>query len=193
MSSYPKLAFNLERDLRVLVAMAAHLTPYLYESEMYGQLSGDMPKLTLGGLLLRLYRLSHMTLNDAQQNQVREAQRQFETARSEWSAHYDSKLQQELRTRLDASNQFLVECGEDVQMCAASYPSQAEKRMMIEHLKDEAQSHGVLSDDAQLRLRQVDNKLQRYLKEGEFISDARLQAVYPPDKFWWMYGHIAED
>jgi hypothetical protein len=64
---------------------------------------------------------------------------------------------------------------------------------MIEHLKDEAQSHGVLSDDAQLRLRQVDNKLQRYLKEGEFISDARLQAVYPPDKFWWMYGHIAED
>jgi hypothetical protein len=191
--SYPKLAFNLERDLRVLTTMAAHLTPYLYESEMYGQLSGDLPKLTLGGLLLRLYRLSHMDLSDAQQNQVREAQRQFEAARAQWAVHYNTKLQQELRTRLEAANQFLIECAEDVQICAASYPSQAEKRSMIEHLKDEAEAHGLLTDDIQMRLRQMDNKLQRYLNDGEFISDARLQTVYPPDKFWWMYGYIGED
>lgn len=190
---YPKLAFNLERDLRVLVTMTANLTPYLYKSEMYGQLSGDLPKLTLGGLLLRLYRLSHMNLSATQQNQVREAQRQFDAARSEWSVHYNNKVQQELRTRLEASSQFLIECAEDIAMCAASYPSQAEKRTMIEHLKDEAEARGILTDDVQLRLRQMDNKLQRYLQDGEFISDARLQSVYPRDKFWWLYGHIAED
>lgn len=56
--SVPKLAFNLDRDVEVLTAMAANLTPYLYEDEIYGAMPGDMPRLTLGGLLLRLRRLT---------------------------------------------------------------------------------------------------------------------------------------
>ena len=38
----PKLAFDLERDVRILSAMASSLTPYLYENEMYGYLEGDL-------------------------------------------------------------------------------------------------------------------------------------------------------
>ena len=64
MSTYPpKLAFNLERDLRVLAAMASSLTPYLYEDELYGYLAGNLPKPTLGAVTYTPLR-AHETVLD---------------------------------------------------------------------------------------------------------------------------------
>lgn len=190
----PTLAYDLDRDVRVLSAMASNLTPYLYENETYGYLSGDLPKLTLGGLLMRLYRLTRLEsyLDSDQQDIVQNARLNFEAERSEWAVHYDSKIQNELRVRLDALDLFLSECGDDPQDCAAGYPSQAEKRLMIEHLRLEAEEHDVSTDDLRARLKQVDSKLQRLLNEGEFITDNRLKEVYPRPQFWWMYGHMGE-
>jgi hypothetical protein len=195
MSSHPpKLSYDLERDLRVLVAMASNLTPYLYESEMYGHLAGDLPKLTLGGLLLRLYRLSRLDeiLNADQQKMVQEAQTNFEAQTAQWAVHYENKLRHELRSRIDAFNHYLNECFEDSQGCTANYPSQAEKRTMIEHLKTEAENHDALTNELRARLGGVDQKLRHQLQESEFIFDERLKRVYPREHFWWLYGYIAE-
>jgi hypothetical protein len=191
----PTLAFDLERDLRALSAMASHLTPYLYEDDVYGHLGPDLPQLTLGGLLLRLHRLARLspTLDAAQQNQVREARSAFEAARSQWKTHYERKLGRELRSRIDALNRFLDECAADLRGCAASYPTQAEKRAMIEHLRAEADALDVLTDDQEARLNRVDQKLKRLLSEGDFISDARLKDAYPRDVFWWLYGFIPDE
>jgi hypothetical protein len=190
----PTLAFDLDRDVRILSTMASNLTPYLYEQEMYGYLGGDLPKLTLGGLLMRLHRLCRLdnVLSPEQQNQVQDARINFEAECSKWAVHYEHKLQHELLSRAQALIQFLDECGEDVPNCAASYPSQAEKRTMIEHLRAEAEEHEVLSEELDALVKQVDQKLRRVLQEGEFITDTRLQSVYPSDQFWWMYGYIAE-
>ncbi|HVO72120.1 MAG TPA: hypothetical protein VMT24_18850 [Aggregatilineaceae bacterium] len=195
MSSHPpKLSYDLERDLRVLVAMAASLTPYLYESEMYGYLGGDLPKLTLGGLLLRLYRLSRVSdiLTADQRKMVQEAQANFDTQTSQWAVHYEDKLWRELRSRIDAFNHYLNECFEDSQSCTANYPSQAEKRTMIEHLKTEMENRNALTNDLQERLAGIDRKLRQQLQESEFIFDERLSSVYPREQFWWFYGYIAE-
>jgi hypothetical protein len=115
--------FDLDRDVHVLCAMAAHLTPYLYENELYGYLSGDLPKLTLGGLLLRLYRLNRLShlLDSDQQARVEEARRSFDTERARWAAHYEIKLGHELGARVTALDSFLQECHEDFQACAAGY------------------------------------------------------------------------
>ena len=86
----------------------------------------------------------------------------------------------------------MQECGDNGQGCAAEYPSQAEKRTMIEHLRDEAERRDVLTEDLRARLKQVDARLQRVLHEGDFIMDDILTSAYPPEKFWWMYGYIAE-
>jgi hypothetical protein len=193
-SNPPTLAFDLERDIRILSAMASNLTPYLYEQDMYGYLGGDMPKLTLGGLLMRLYRLSHLEarLNTEQRNAVQDARVNFEAECSKWAVHYKNKLQHELKSRADALILFFDECGEDLASCAASYPSQAEKRIMIEHLRSEADRHNVLADELDDLVKHADQRFRRRLHEGPFITDGRLESVYPRAQFWWMYGYIAE-
>lgn len=190
----PKLAYDLDHDVEVLVAMASSLTPYLYEDEMYGYLGGDMPRLTLGGLLLRLYRLSRLDdhLNADQQVQVQDAHINFDAERSKWAVHYENKLQRELLMRIKALERFLKECAEDPQPCAASYPAQSEKRTMIHHLYQAAEEQNVLLHDTHLRLYEVDGQLRRIFREGEFITDDRLKDIYPPGIFWWLYGYVPE-
>ncbi len=191
----PTLAFDLDRDLRALATMASNLTPYLYEDEMYGFLSGDLPNLTLGGLLLRLYRLGQLenSLDADQQTMLQDARINFEAECAKWAVHYESKLQHELHARLDAFDQFLNECGDDLQSCAANYPVQAEKRTIIEHLTDELKELEALPDEIEGRIRHIDQRLRRLLHEGDFITDERLEAAYPKDRFWWMYGYLPEN
>lgn len=191
----PTLAFDLERDVVVLSAMASNLTPYLYEKEMYGYLAGDLPKLTLGGLLMRLHRLTGLgdLLDAEQQTVVQDASINLEAERSEWSVHYEMKLQQELHARLGALDQFLQDCSEDLRECAVGYPVQAEKRVMIEHLVEEAEERDCLPEELRVRVRQVDARLRRVLQDGEFIFDERLKPVYPRERFWWLYAIIPED
>ena len=191
----PTLAFDLERDLRALATMASNLTPYLYEDEMYGYLSGDLPNLTSGGLLLRVYRLGHLEdlLDADQQTMLQDARINFEAECAKWAVHYETKLQQELHARLDAFDQFLNECGDDLPSCAANYPVQAEKRTIIEHLNDELVELEARPEEIENRLRHIDQKLRRLLVEGDIISDERLEAVYPKHRFWWMYGYIPEN
>lgn len=190
----PKLAFNLERDVRVLAAMASSLTPYLYEDELYGYLAGDLPKLTLGGLLLRLHRLTCLedSLSAEQQTLLHDARINLEAERANWSVHFENKVKRELRARLEALELFVRECDEDAQPCVAYYPAQAEKRTIIHHLAEEASELKILEDDLRARIRQVDQKLHALLREGEFITDEVLKSAYPPDVFWWLYAYVPE-
>jgi hypothetical protein len=193
-TSLPSLAFDLERDVRVLSAMASNLTPYLYEQEIFAYLGSDLPELTLGGLLMRLYRLSRLedVLTTEQQNLVQDARLNFEAERSKWAVHYENKIQRELESRTSALLRFLDECLEDRTGCTANYPVQAEKRIMIEHLRSEAQEHDSLSDEQDNEVRATDQKLRRLFESGDFITDQRLTGVYPQERFWWLYGTIAE-
>jgi hypothetical protein len=190
----PSLAFNLEHDVRVLSAMASNLTPYLYEQEIFAYLGADLPELTLGGLLMRLYRLSRLedVLTTEQHNLVQDARLNFEAERSKWAVHYENKIQHELKSRASALLQFLDECLEDRTGCTVNYPVQAEKRIMIEHLRGEAQEHDILSEDQDNELKATDQKLRRLFTDGDFITDNLLTEVYPRERFWWLYGTIDE-
>lgn len=192
----PSLAFDLDRDVRILSAMASNLTPYLYEDEMYGYLAGDLPRLTLGGLLMRLYRLSRLEqyLDAEQGSQVKDAQLNFEAERAAWAVHYEKKLGHELVVRQNAFDQYLKECGEDMQVCASNYPGQAEKRTMIEHLRIEAHEHDIWSEELEGRLKELDQRLRRFIVEDHFVfTDPRLQDVYAREQFWWLYSYISDD
>jgi hypothetical protein len=195
-SNQPTLAYDLARDVNILSAMASNLTPYLYESELYGYLAGDLPRLTVGGLLLRLYRLTRLDdeqLTSEQQSQIQDARLNFEAECSQWAVHYEKKLQQELNARLHALEQFLHECAENQRGCAANYPSQAEKRTILHHLRDEAEERDVLPEEVPGRLAKLDQRLRQLFEEGDFlIGDQRLAAVYPREDFWWLYGQMSE-
>ncbi len=190
----PKLAFDLDRDVRSLVAMTAHLRPWLYEDELYGHAAGDLPKLTLGGLLLRLYRLERLGdhLTAEQQLHVQEARAQFELARAQWAVHYEQKLKRELESRVHAFELFLTDCEEDLSACALNYPVQAEKRTIIHHLVKEASTLEILDNQLHARVKEIDRRLRNILRESECLADERLCRVYPRAEFWWMYGAVAE-
>jgi hypothetical protein len=190
----PKLAFDLDCDVRSLAAMAAHLTPWLYEDELYGHVGGDLPRLTLGGLLLRLYRLERLGdhLSAAQQLQVQEARAQFELARAQWAVHYEHKLKRELEARVHAFELFLTDCEEDLSACALNYPVQAEKRTIIHHLVQEASALEIFDTQLHTRIREIDRRLRGILREGECLADERLCRVYPRTEFWWLYGAVTE-
>ena len=194
-TSVPKLAYDLSRDVQTLAAMASNLTPYMYEDEVFGHLSGDLPRLTLGGVLLRLYRLSRLEayLDDAQRTLARDAQINFDAERARWAVHYEQKLQRELDVRTNALAQFLADCARE-QGCATEYPMQAEKRTMIAHLREEAAEHDVLTDGHIARIEQLDAVMRRLTQTGPFVyMDERLTEVYPQARFWWLYHHVPEN
>lgn len=193
--SEPKriFAIDLAQDVRVVAAMADRLTPYIYESELYGMMDDPtLPRLTVGGLLMRLARLSALRdqLSPSQQAALETAQRKLDEVQRTWAVHYEGKLQQELHARLVALEHFAHECAEHLRACADNYPSAMEKRVMIEHLRDAALERNVLSDDLKGRLTALDNAISRCIEKGEFCWSEQVQPAYPPQKFWFLYAKV---
>jgi len=188
-TAHPVIRFDLDRDVRTAEAMASRLVPYVYEDEVYGSMPGDLPKLTLGGLLMRVHRLSAIAnvLSPQQQAALQKAQQELDKVRQEWPTAYEKKIQRELKVRITSLEQFLAECDENARGCADNYPSNIEKRVMAEDLKDEAEARNALPVDLKGGLGSVDGKLRRYVKPGAFIWDKRLEPAYPRDKYWFLY------
>jgi hypothetical protein len=182
--------FDLDHDVRAAEAMAARLTPYIYEPALYGPMPGELPRLTVGGLLMRLNRLSAISdlLSSTQQKALDTARRQFEDVRQEWAVAYEGRLKQELQSRLKALEQFIADCDEAPRLCADLYPSEIEKRVIAEALIDEATARNVLSPTVRARLTGIDSHLHRLARASDhFVWDTRLEPAYPRDKFWFLY------
>jgi len=189
-STQPVISFDLDRDVRTVEAMAARLKPYVYENELYGLMPGDLPRLTVGGLLMRLRRLSALTdqLSPKQQNIVQSAQQQLDAIRKEWGVAYEGKLQRELTARLNSLGQFLSECHESPRRCFDGYPSAIEKRVIAQAIADEMEARNTATTITRASLTDFDNNLRRYVKPTDaFIWDARLEPAYPRDQYWYLY------
>ncbi|MDL1922630.1 hypothetical protein FBQ95_08465 [Chloroflexi bacterium CFX3] len=190
--SQPRRIFNVDlaQDMRTIVAMADNLTPYVYESELYGMLSDpSLPRLTVGGLLMRLARLSLLSdqLSPSQQVALAAAQRKLAEVQQAWAVHYEGKLLHELKARITALEHFAHECMENLRACADNYPSAMEKRVIVEHLRDAAVDLGVLSDELKGKLTALDNAISRCVEKAPFCWSENVQAAYPQPKFWFLY------
>jgi hypothetical protein len=193
-TSQPTYKFDLDRDIRTVEAMAARLTPYVYENELYGVMPGDLPRLTVGGLLMRLHRLSAISgqLSPQQQATLATAKGQLEDVRKEWAVAYEGKVMQEMRARLRALDQFANECGENPRGCIDNYPSGIEKRVIVEALKDTATASNILTPDLRIAITNIDEKLRRYVKPGSaFLWDQRLEPAYPRDTYPFLYANLS--
>ncbi len=185
----PVVRYDLDRDVRTLEAMAARLVPYVYENELYGAMPGDLPRLTVGGFLMRVHRLSAISslLIPKQQEAVKTAQEQLDKVRREWTVAYEGKIAREFQARLTALNQFLNEYADNPRSAAENYPTNAEKRVILEALMDEAANLNAPTADMKNALGATDNKLRRYTQPDGFIWDERLRPAYPQDKYWFLY------
>jgi hypothetical protein len=151
---------------------------------------GDLPNLTIGGLLMRVHRLSAIAdlLSPQQRAALDKAIADLDKVRREWAVAYEKKLRRELQARIKSVEQLIAECGESPHRCADSYPSSIEKRVIAEALKDEGESRNALEPSLKAGLSSADNKLRRYVKPRDFIWDKRLEPAYPRDKYWFLYS-----
>lgn len=199
--------YNLERDLQILEAMAAQLDPYLIEEELMwplaGPVKGGMPRLTVGGFLLREYRLTGLrdTLDFSAQQRLHAALTQGRAALAAWPIHTGQKMLREAEMRLHLLDQFLRDCQDEsgARACYENWRIEAEQRTILHHLFAALDSQPGLDPDPlavmQATLRRVDSGLRGYaLAEGtrQFLWESDLARLYPPDVFWWLWIAPAE-
>ncbi|PJF44614.1 MAG: hypothetical protein CUN55_03040 [Phototrophicales bacterium] len=183
-------SYDLQGDLKIFLAMVDHLVPYVYEKELFGQISNRYPKLTLGGVLMRRHRISALRdeLAPEQSLAFEEAVQKLETLRYEWLSHYQDKLLQEFHSRINSLVYFVEDCEVSWNSCDANWPNEAEKRTLVAHVVEEAQSLNIFDTEHRAVLTKLDQKLRRFFRESAFLWDERLKAAYPFPQYWWLYG-----
>lgn len=184
---------DLAADVRALTAMIAHLTPYIYDTELFGALNdNNLPRLTIGGILMRLHRLKLLSeaLTSGQKSALEAASSKFAEVRQQWAVHYERKVSREILSRVGSLDQFASECAQNLAACADNYPAAMEKRVMSEHLHDELKALNLLSTEITGRLAALDNALNRCIEAGEFCWSPQVQAAYPREKFWFLYQTV---
>ena len=196
-----KLTEDLEqliaRDAALCAAMADELDDYLKSNELFWEPNRrrpggtDLPKLTLGGLLLATRRLEalrdHLTPDQA--HALNRAGRELDHQKRQWRTRYQNKLGRDLRSRLDAWTWYLDDCQQQGESAAVHYTRQVETRVKIDLLLDEAGEIGL--DVEELRGRQValDERLRLDFRPGDFCWADELAASFPAERFWYLYGH----
>ncbi len=197
MTVQPGIAASLERDLEVVEAIAADLKDYLLSSTLYWSLSKPrpgphlLPKGTLGGLLLRLHRLTALeeTLNPDQYQRLRDAAGQAHAALDHWAVQAEEKTLREIKARLGALQAYLEEVEDAPRRYAPEYPVQAESRTAIDLLLDFAGR----AVDARLaaQVEAADQRLRALVEPGAFVWHEAAAPAFPPERFWWLYAQIA--
>jgi hypothetical protein len=182
--------YNLNNDVRAAAAIAGALVPYIYENELYGALPGTLPRITVGGLIMRLNRLDaiRVLLTPDQATALDTAHKQFDAARKEWAVHYEEKLDRELTARIRMVSQAIRDWVNEPRRAPDVYPSDIEKRVMIEGLTAEAEASHTLTEQQRNLITGIDTRIRTLTDPSGFIWDQRLLVAYPKERYWYLYA-----
>ncbi len=185
---------TLSQDLDIVEAMAAEMADYLVSDVLYwNMVKGDMPKLTLGGYLLREHRLTQLTslLNDEEQERLTAVLNTYQEAITEKIVRFETHAHEELGVRARQWGNYIDDLRRDGVRVAVNYANAVENRAMIEALIDRLETPPYqLNREAMGNLAMMDQGLKPHWHTGEFVWAAEWQPAYPKDKYWWLYGHI---
>lgn len=188
--------YSLARDLDELERMVERLGDYLLGNEMYLSIGGGVfrglsrPQMTIGALLLRRRRLSHLRarLKRADGMRLDAALLEHDDLQREWTLHYEQKLLREVPMRLRVMAAFFRECSENPRDCGGAYPVEALRRTIVGEILMAMTEFGYEKKEMTAAARPADQALRRLLHAGDFIWSPILEPVYPRETFWWLYG-----
>ena len=192
----PKL--DAPTDWTIARWMTDELDAYLSADVLYwavapnNPLGTKMPQLTIGGLLEALVRAeaAHADLSSDQVAALPAIRQQPDRIRGDRPVAYAGKALREFNSRLDAWNTFLDDAQRKPADVAGYYPHEVRTRAKAYLL---AQTLGTDRPAAnRARLSRLDARLLPMLHPGAFVWDARLQAAFPQDNCWWLYGHLID-
>lgn len=182
---------KLRRNLITLEAMAAEMDDYLRSDVLFWPMrKGDLPRLTLGGYLMREHRLLQLRglLEMREQERLHKAINQYHEALEEKVVRLENKAHEELEARLRQWQEYLREAKRG--MSIDYYESSVETRGMIEALVIQLRVPPYeLDDEVPQKVALLDRELRRIWDPGEFIWPQEWKAAYPRERYWWLYGH----
>jgi len=182
---------KLKQDLVVLEVMAGLSDEYLRSDVLFYPTSRtDLPKVTLGGYLMRQYRLLQLRdlLDMEEQSRLHDAISQYNSALDEKVVRFETKAHTELEARLRQWQEYLREVKRGVNI--AYYESAVDTRAMIEALIAQLRVPPYeLDEEIPRNLALLDRELSRVWERGEFVWPREWKPAYPQDEYWWLYGH----
>jgi hypothetical protein len=183
---------TVKRDLAILEVMVAEMNAYLMsEATHWTMEKGDMPKLTVGGCLMRRRRLPVVREQLAEKGQQRldKALQTFADALSENVVRFEKRMHQELHARLADWSNYLGHMASRMMADVGYYASVVDTRVVIEAMIDELQKPAYQFDKHILQeVTTLDNNLKGRWQIGAFVWPAVWQPAYPPETYWWLYG-----
>ena len=183
---------KLKQDLFVLEAMASEMDEYLKSQVLFWPMSqANLPRLTLGGYLMRQHRLltlGHL-LNNEEIARRDAAVVQFDQALDEKVVRFEERSHQECQARLRQWGEYLKELDDRNQAVADFYHSHVQSRAMIAALIAKLKRPPYEFDErVETHLATYDQVLKNYWVPGEFTWTDGWQPAYPKSEYWWLYG-----
>jgi hypothetical protein len=187
---------TLEQDLQYLRLAAGSLEDFLLSDNTYWplpELAGSretyaVSRLSLGGLLSVLARISARTMTHAQREEFEGLRAKVEQAKNRWRSHWMQKAEKEFPQRLTLWQNFLGDLNPRSPSAQNEYRNEVRWRVMLELLQGEADQ---LPPDAEARLASLDSRLRALWRQDGFVWDDELAKAFPPDGFWFLYGQLA--
>ena len=182
---------KLQTDLQVLERMAEGLAEYVQGEALFGPTGGRTPKLTLGGYLMRHYRLTHLhhLLGVEEQVRLEKAISQGEAVLASHIVRSEARATAECHARLRQWEAVIQDADPHKRERLAGYATAVEPRAMLTQL-----IHFLQQPPYQLertipeRLTQLDRRLRVIWEDGDFVWPAAWQPAYPTAEYWWLYG-----
>lgn len=171
---------NSDQDLTFVRESIPQLQEYLLSNELYWPLSGSLPRLTPGSLLLALMRMQATNPLEAQRMESH-----LEVVRNKWRSAWEKKEGREATNRLRLWSQYLSDTLSAPDQNMESYKTEVRGRailqILLRDLPDAPERAAVADLDARLRSRFV---------SGDFTWEKEVQAAFPRADFWFLYGTL---
>lgn len=187
---------KLLRDIDIITAMAAEIDDYLMSDVLFWRLrTASMPRLTLGGYLMRQHRLLALEnlLDSEQQNRLEAAIIQFNRSLEGKIVLFEQKAHRELEARFRQWGEYLKDIDRGIASSRSNYSTAVEVRAMISAIVAQLELEPyemVRRIPEQVTL--LDRQLRRFWQAGDFTWPEEWQPAYPREAYWWLYGQPKE-
>lgn len=183
---------KLRQDLKILEAMVVEMDDYLRSQAMFWPLAdSSLPRLTLGGYLMRQHRLSALDqlLDDDERDRFNVVVENFNDALVEKVVRFEQHAHDELHARLRQWSEYLRELSHESIAAGDYYGSAVETRAMIAALLDKLEMPPYELDKRVLNeLGAYDGALANHWIANGFIWPKEWRSAYPRSSYWWLYG-----
>lgn len=169
-----------DADIQFVKEALPQLQEYLLSNELFWPLSGSLPRLTPGALLLALARLGVSEPSIGQNLGA-----QVETIRARWQTAWNTKAAREISNRIRLWSQYLADYHSAPDQNQDSYRTEVRGRVILELLL--ADVPGAPERSA---LAELDSALKAHFVTGKFLWDSELEVIFPAKAFWFLYGSL---